>query len=161
MCFPLFLDTAVQYFGASFLNLRTFQKKKYDNRHARGVYSKGFLIIINKLHITWTGMVKGKFKPRNADSGYAIELEYLVTGNRSSGYPGTVKSHSSSAQSPLSQVSGFTVSGIIWEDLMPVLNHTVSNMRGLLNEMFRVKEEHPMMAKFEGYNSLAELIYHV
>ena len=93
-------------------------------------------------------------------SGYAATLAYSVTGNRSGGFPGLVKTQDSAAQSPLLKVSGFTVA-VIWEDLMPTLNHTSANMRYFPKKIFGVQEEHPMMANFDGEKSLAGLIYRV
>ena len=91
-------------------------------------------------------------------SRYFATLASSVTGNRSGGFPGPVKIQASAAQSPLLQVSGFTVAGVIWEDLMPVLNYTAANMRGFLKENSGVQEKHFMMEKFDGDNSLADLI---
>ena len=94
-------------------------------------------------------------------SGYAATLASSVTGNMSGGFPGPVKIQDSAVQSTLLQVSGFNVAGIIWEDLMPILNHTDANMRGLLKDIFGFQEENPMMENFDADNFLADLISHV
>ena len=91
-------------------------------------------------------------------NGYAATLASSVTGNRSGSFPGPVKTQVSAAQSPFLQVSGITVSGVIYEDLMPILNHTADNMRGFLKEIFEVHEDHTMMAKLDSYNSIANLV---
>ena len=123
-CFPgLFLDNAVGYCGTSSLFFQTFWAYKiYDKRHAKVFYSNEFFTIINIIHRIWTVMVEGNMKPRKKWAG----------GNRLGGLPRPVKIQASAAQSPLLWVTKFTVSDVIWEDLMPVLNYTVANMRGFL-----------------------------
>ena len=105
-------------------------------------------------------MLKGNMKNRKKMSGCAAALVSSVTGKSAGSFPGPVKIQDSTAQSPLLQVSGFTVPSIIWEDLMPVLNHTSVNMRCFLTDIFGVQEEHHVMENFGGYNSLAYLISH-
>ena len=103
-------------------------------------------------------MAKGNMKSRKEISRYAVTLASSVTGNRLGGFLGPVRIQTSAAQSTWLQVSVFTVAGVIWEDLMTVLNHTAANMRGFLREMYGVQEEHHTMEKFDSDKSLSDLV---
>ena len=87
------------------------------NAMLRGIQREFILrsfLNINKLHRIWTAMLKGNMKNRKEMSGCAAALVSSVTGKSAGSFPGPVKIQDSTAQSPLLQVSGFTVSGIIW-----------------------------------------------
>ena len=83
--------------------------------------------------------MKGNMKPRKEMSRHDETLAYSVTGNRSGGFPGPVKILASAEKSTLLQVAIFTGAGIIWEDVMPVLNRTAANMRGFLKEILEFR----------------------
>ena len=124
-------------------HLLTYKPSEHRNDMLIGMQReftvRDFFIILNKIHLIWTAMEKIDFKPQKPASRYAAMLASSLTKNRSVGYLGPVKIQASDVKYPLLQVYGFNFSGVIWEYLMSVLNHTDTNMRGFLKERFGVK----------------------